>query len=161
LFKVGRYSRAMALLVSVLRKRSSQLGVFLFLSAILAFITATGIYYAENTAQPEVFSSIPASLWWSVVTLTTVGYGDAYPITVAGKFFTAIIIILSLGVVALPTGIVSAGLVEALKNGTTEGICPTCGRPIDPNSGQDPDHQGVPVSEETPSRPAGTPSISV
>ena len=135
LFKIGRYSRSLSLFATVLRDRSSQLGVFMYISFIFIFIAATGIYYCEHGKQPEAFSSIPMSLWWAVVTLTTVGYGDAYPITAMGKLFTSAIVILSLGVIAIPTGIISAGMVEAIgKVKSTQSAakkCPTCGRPYD------------------------------
>lgn len=70
-------------------------------------VTSTSIYFAEKDAQPEVFSSIPASMWWAVATLTTVGYGDAYPITIAGKIIGSIIAILGIAAIALPTAILS------------------------------------------------------
>jgi voltage-gated potassium channel len=130
LFKIGRYSRALNMFVAVLRSRASQLGVFTYVSCIFMFIAATGVYYAENAHQPEKFSSIPASLWWAVVTLTTVGYGDTYPVTTAGKIFTAFVILIGLGVIAIPTGIISAGMVEVLKK-PVEKKCPHCGRNIE------------------------------
>jgi voltage-gated potassium channel len=132
LFKLGRYSRALNLFVGVVRGRSSQLGIFMLVSCVFIFVAATGIFYAEHTVQPEVFSSIPACLWWAVVTLTTIGYGDAYPITVAGKVFTSLVALFGVGVIAIPTGVVSAGLVEAMRKPSPAlGSCPHCGKSLE------------------------------
>ena len=132
LLKLSRYTKALQTFVDVLRKRSGQLGVFGFLASILLFLAATGIYYAEHDAQPAVFSSIPASLWWAIVTLTTVGYGDSYPVTALGQFYTSAILVLGIAILAVPTGVISAGLVEAIganeKRPEHEAVCPTCGQ---------------------------------
>ena len=80
---------------------------------ILLYFSAVGIYLFENEVQPEIFSSIPAAMWWAVATLTTVGYGDAYPITTGGKIFTSIITILGIGIIAIPTGLISAALTRS------------------------------------------------
>ncbi len=100
---------------------------------MLLFMAATIMFYIEHYAQPEVFSSIPATLWWAVATLTTVGYGDVYPITVLGKILAGIIAILGIGLVALPTGLISSGYLEwaqsrKIKNKLT--VCPHCGKEI-------------------------------
>jgi len=79
-----------------------------------------GIYYFENAAQPEHFSSIFDSLWWAIITLTTVGYGDVYPITVGGKVFTFFILMIGLGIVAIPTGIISSALTNSVDNSGKE-----------------------------------------
>ena len=77
---------------------------------MLLYLSAVGIYYFENTAQPDVFSSVFHSLWWAVATLTTVGYGDIYPITVGGRIFTFLILMIGLGVVAVPAGLLASAL---------------------------------------------------
>ncbi len=77
------------------------------------YLSSVGIYYFENSAQPEVFTSIFHSMWWSVATLTTVGYGDIYPITVGGKIFTFIVLMIGLGIVAVPAGLVASALQAA------------------------------------------------
>ena len=82
---------------------------------VLIYFAAIGIYYFENEAQPEHFSSIFDSLWWSIVTLTTVGYGDVYPITVGGRIFTFFILLIGLGIVAIPTGIISSSLTKVVE----------------------------------------------
>jgi len=89
------------------------------------------MYYAENKAQPENFSSITATLWWAVATLTTVGYGDVYPVTVIGKVLATVIAITGIGIVALPTGILSSGFVEELERKPVKAErCPHCGEVI-------------------------------
>ncbi len=82
-------------------------GVFLML-----YLSAVGIYHFEHDAQPEKFSSIPASMWWAVATLTTVGYGDVFPITTGGKVFTGCITLLGVGLVAIPTSLITAAITK-------------------------------------------------
>ena len=94
------------------------------------------MYYVEHEAQPEKFSSIPDSMWWGIETLTTVGYGDVYPVTPAGKIISAIVAISSIGLFALPAGILASGFVESIrkqhaKKNTTVVICPRCKVNID------------------------------
>jgi voltage-gated potassium channel len=91
-----------------------QIFLFLFTTLILVYFSAVGIYYFENQVQPEHFSSIFESLWWAIITLTTVGYGDVYPITVGGKVFTFFILMIGLGIVAIPTGIISSALTKTI-----------------------------------------------
>ena len=79
----------------------------------MLYIAAVGIYYFENQAQPEEFSSIFSSLWWSVVTLTTVGYGDVYPITIGGRVFTFFLLIIGVSTIAIPSGIIASALGKA------------------------------------------------
>jgi len=86
---------------------------FGFVALILLYLSAVGIYYFENDAQPEQFKSVFHSLWWAVTTLTTVGYGDMYPITVGGRLFTFFVLMLGLGIVAIPTGLLSSALTQA------------------------------------------------
>jgi voltage-gated potassium channel len=113
--KLGRYSTALQTLGDSLKRSWPELSAVLFLTLIIALISAMGLYYAEHDAQPKVFSSIPASLWWAIVTLTTVGYGDAYPITPLGKLMAGTIMILGIGLIAVPTGIVSSNLTEMMR----------------------------------------------
>ncbi|MEL6646560.1 MAG: ion transporter [Pseudomonadota bacterium] len=112
LLKLTRFVVAIAELEEAIRAVRKELLMFLMLSTVVIFIAAVGIYHFENPAQPDIFSSIPASMWWAVATLTTVGYGDAFPITVAGKLFTTVILVVGLGVIAVPTGLISSALMS-------------------------------------------------
>ena len=114
-FKMGRYSVALQTLGRVLKAKRAELTMTLSVTAILLIISGSLMYYVENPAQPEVFSSIPQALWGGVATLTTVGYGDVYPITAIGKLLAAIIAVLGVGLFALPAGILGSGFVEDLK----------------------------------------------
>ena len=87
--------------------------MFFIVTSILIFLSASGIYFLENEEQPEVFSSIFHSLWWSVVTLTTVGYGDVLPITTGGRIFTFFVLIIGIGIVTVPAGLVATALTKA------------------------------------------------
>ena len=114
-FKLVRYSKALDHFVRALALSKGQLIVSLFGMIILLYLAAVGIYYFENAAQPEQFRSVFDSLWWSLATLTTVGYGDVYPITLGGKIFTFFVLIVGLGIVALPAGIFAAALTKTMK----------------------------------------------
>lgn len=112
LLKFARYNKAVGRFVKALYLSKDELFVFLFASFIMFYLAAFGIYHFEHKAQPEVFSSIFDSLWWAVATLTTVGYGDIYPITTGGRIFTFFILMIGLGLIAVPTGIVASALSE-------------------------------------------------
>lgn len=131
--KLVRYFRALRLLGQVIADRKEELvSIFLVLLILLA-ISSSLMYLVEHEDQPEVFTSIPATMWWSIVTLTTVGYGDTYPITALGQTIAAIIAILGIGMFALPAGILGAGFVEALAAHRSEDPkhhCPHCGKPL-------------------------------
>jgi voltage-gated potassium channel len=88
------------------------------------------MYYAENATQPEAFSSIPKAMWWGVTTLTTVGYGDIFPVTTLGRLMGAAIAILGVGLFALPAGILASGFSEALQARRTAACCPHCGKEL-------------------------------
>lgn len=113
--KFGRYSRALQEFVQVLRNRKYELLVSLVLVAITMLIASSIMYFAEGNEQPEAFGSIPRALWWGVVTLSTVGYGDVYPKTVAGKMCCSLIIIAGMGLIAVPTGILAAAFSEVFS----------------------------------------------
>ena len=116
ILRIGKLARHVAALDRITRTFQlikEELIVFGFLALIVMFIAAVGIYEFEHDAQPEAFASIPHALWFVVVTLTTVGYGDVYPVTLGGRFFTFFILIIGLGVIAVPTGLISSGLSRA------------------------------------------------
>ncbi len=115
LLKLVRYNKAMRHFTSAMLLAREQIILFMAITLILIYFSAVGIYYFENEAQPEHFASIFDSLWWSIVTLTTVGYGDVYPITVGGRVFTFFILLIGLGIVAIPTGIISSSLTKAIE----------------------------------------------
>ena len=112
-FKLLRYSQAIKRFHKALLIAKEELVLFSIFAAMLLFFSAVGIYYFENAAQPESFSSIFQSLWWAVATLTTVGYGDIYPITTGGKIFTFLVLMIGLGIVAVPTGLLASALSTA------------------------------------------------
>ncbi len=114
IFKLVRYNRAMTQFTRAIKSAKEQIFLFIFITLILIYFAAVGIYYFENQAQPEHFSSIFDSLWWAIITLTTVGYGDVYPITIGGKMFTFFILMIGLGIVAIPTGIISSALTKSV-----------------------------------------------
>jgi len=112
--KLVRYNKAMNHFIKAMSTAREQILLFIFITIILIYFAAVGIYYFENEVQPDKFSSIFDSLWWAIITLTTVGYGDVFPITVGGKVFTFIILMLGLGIVAVPTGIISSALTKSV-----------------------------------------------
>ena len=115
LLKFSRYFKVMNLLLGVLKEEKQSFLAAMFLLTIAMLIASTGIYIFEKDAQPEKFGSIPEAMWWAIATLTTIGYGDVTPITSMGKFFGAIIAIIGIGVVALPSGILASGFTDQLK----------------------------------------------
>ncbi|MBI9019997.1 MAG: ion transporter [Verrucomicrobia bacterium] len=128
--KVGRYYSSLNLIKHVFQSKKEELLLTSALMGLLLVVSSSLLYYCENAAQPDTFSSIPATMWWSVATLTTVGYGDMYPITLMGKFFASIIAILGIGMFALPTGIIGAGFVEAIQKKKGQHVCPHCGKEL-------------------------------
>ena len=134
LFRLTSYMKATKLIVNVFRSVYNQLLLSLVLALTLIIISSSLVYFPEHIAQPDVFTSIPATIWWSVVTLTTVGYGDMIPITIIGKVFTGVILLAGVAMFALPAGIITAGFLEEIRKQKKTGrqlICPHCHKPID------------------------------
>ena len=96
------------------REIKKELFIFLIATIFLLYVSSVGIYYFENEAQPEQFKSVFHSMWWAVATLTTVGYGDVYPITLGGKLFTTFIVFIGMGLVAVPTGLLASALAKTI-----------------------------------------------
>lgn len=119
--KLLRYSRATRRFHRAFLLAREELVLFFSVALVLFYFAAVGIYHFENPAQPEAFRSIFHSLWWAAVTLTTVGYGDIYPITTGGKLFTVFILMVGLGVVAVPSGLMASALSEARRLEDSEG----------------------------------------
>ncbi len=113
LLKLARYNAAIRRFHRALSIAQEEIILFLCLTAIMLWLAAVGIYQFEHEAQPEAFKSVFHSLWWAVTTLTTVGYGDVYPITVEGRIFTFFVLLVGLGIVAVPAGLVSSALSKA------------------------------------------------
>lgn len=115
IFKMGRYSTAFNMIINVVHKRREELLVTLSIVLVMLILASSLMYYVESEAQPEAFTSIPETMWWAVATLTTVGYGDVYPITSMGRVLGAIIAILGVGIFALPAGIVASGFEQEIR----------------------------------------------
>ena len=115
ILKLASYSDAIQTFQKAYTHIKAELAVFGVFSVLILYISSLGIYIFENEAQPEKFGSIFDSLWWSIVTLTTVGYGDAFPVTVGGKIFTSLIVIIGLGIIAVPTGLFASALSKTIK----------------------------------------------
>jgi len=114
-FKLVRYSKAVQLFHRAFVIAREELILFGVVALMLMYLASVGIWYFENASQPEAFSSVFSSMWWAVVTLTTVGYGDVYPVTDWGKVFTFFTLVIGLGVIAVPTGILASALGEARR----------------------------------------------
>jgi voltage-gated potassium channel len=130
LLRLPHYNQAMYSLWSALRSKREQLVISVVMLLVLLIISSSLEYFAEHEAQPEVFSSIPAALWWAVTALTTVGYGDIYPITPVGKVIASFVTVLGIGIFALPGGILAAALIENAKRKNLPIHCPHCGKDI-------------------------------
>ena len=142
MFKLNRYSEALASIAKVFEHKAREIFASLFFVLILLIVASLLIYYAEHDAQPHQFRNAFSGLWWAVATLTTVGYGDIYPITPIGRVLGAVIAILGIGMVAVPTSILSAGFLEVLEKNDKEPdkkaepasekkYCPFCGKKLD------------------------------
>ena len=135
-FKITRYTSALSAIGHVFKKKKNQLLSSIFVVLLLMVIASVLMYNVEHDAQPEAFGNAFSALWWAVATLTTVGYGDVYPITVFGKILSAIIALLGIGLVAVPTGIISAGFMETIESDDDENdeddkhYCPYCGKKL-------------------------------
>ncbi|WP_425073822.1 ion transporter [Sagittula sp. S175] len=129
MLKLLRMRRALARIEYAISTSRDELILAVFLAGIMLFIAAVGIYQFEHDAQPEAFASIPDALWWALATLTTVGYGDIYPVTVGGRIFTAGVLMIGLGIVAIPAGVITSALMSAPE-------------PTKPQDQRTNDHQG-------------------
>jgi voltage-gated potassium channel len=129
MFKIARYLEALNLVKKVLTERKEQLVLSIVFILFVLVIISTIMFYVEREAQPDAFSSIPATMWWGVATLTTVGYGDIVPITPLGKIMGGMFTIMGVGLLALPAGILSSGFFEQMfANRVRKKTCPHCGK---------------------------------
>lgn len=132
LFKIQRYSKSLNIISNVLKNKKEELFITIFTTFLLILVSSTLIYYLEHEAQPKQFPNIVQAFWWAIATLTTVGYGDVYPITAWGQLLSGFIALLGIGLVALPTGIISSSFIEELnKRKKKIAICPHCGKEIE------------------------------
>lgn len=130
--KINRYNNSLNLIASVIKEKRPELIVTGFVTFLILLLASFMMYYAESEQQPEVFPNILFAFWWAVATLTTVGYGDVYPVTAVGKFLSGVIAILGIGIVALPTGLISAGFMDKIKTQSNHNQnCPYCGKKIE------------------------------
>lgn len=112
IFKLARYSESLNMLGRIVRYRKEDLIITVFIITIVLILSSTIMYYAEHDAQPEKFDNIPDSMYWGMITLATVGYGDVYPVTALGKIFSALIALSGVAMFALPAGIIGSGFME-------------------------------------------------
>lgn len=133
ILKLGHYSDSLKTFERVFRNKWHELSMSFFVIFVALVLFSSVMYYAEHFAQPDKFPNIPEAMWWGIITLATIGYGDVYPITPLGKVVGGIIALLGIAIYALPTGIVAAGFVEELYAGKKKGeevICPHCGKVV-------------------------------
>ena len=135
-FKLGRYFDAFSLIVNVLKESSAQLLISVALCLFVMLFSAIVMYTVENPVQPDQFPNVLASLWWAMCTLTTVGYGDVYPVTTIGRFFASVISLVGIGIIAIPTGIIAGGFSNAINrkahaSAEPKHYCPYCGHKLD------------------------------
>jgi len=130
MFKIARYMKALDIFKRVISERKEQLVLSILFIVFVLIIISSIMYYVERGTQPEAFSSIPATMWWGVSTLTTVGYGDIVPMTTLGKALGGLFAIIGVGLFALPAGILSSGFYEVFREKERKRVCPHCGKEI-------------------------------
>ena len=116
IFKLNRYSSSMKMIGDVITEEKEKLFITIFMTMILMVLASALVFTVENSSQPDSFPNIYASMWWAIATLTTVGYGDVYPVTAAGKILSGVIALLGIGLVAFPTGILSGSFDQAIND---------------------------------------------
>lgn len=116
IFKLLKYGSALDRLILAFNEIKKELTIFLIGAIFFIYVSSIGIYYCENQLQPELFKSVFHSMWWAVTTLTTVGYGDMFPITLGGKLFTTLVVLIGMGMVAVPTGLIASALSKSFKD---------------------------------------------
>lgn len=130
ILKLNRYSKVIDTFMRVIKRKKDELTTALILMMLVLLVASIVMYYAENTAQPESFPNIISSFWWAICTLTTVGYGDIYPITILGRIIASIITVLGIGLIALPTAIISSAFLEEIQRKNKKS-CPHCGKELE------------------------------
>ena len=128
--RLARLSPGFDTLMRVARAKRTELSIVIAMLLVLLLLASSLMYFAEHEAQPDLFSSIPQTMWWSIITLTTVGYGDVYPVTYAGRVLAGVMAVLGIGLFALPAGILGSGFVDELDRNR---VCPHCGERLRKN----------------------------
>ena len=129
--RLGRYSSGVRTLLRVIEDKRSELVTVVLLLLVLLVMASSLMFFAEKEAQPDKFANIPQAMWWSIITLTTVGYGDVFPVTVGGRIVAGVIAIVGIGLFALPAGILGSGFLEEIQSRTSAiRVCPHCGEEI-------------------------------
>jgi voltage-gated potassium channel len=132
LVKVARYTRTMRTFTNVIEAKGTDLALIFMVLVLILVIASSSMYFVEHPAQPTVFRSIPAAMWWTIQTLTTVGYGDIVPVTPMGKFLGTLIALSGIGFFALPAGIMAEGFAEEIRRRSSPAsvACPHCGKDV-------------------------------
>lgn len=131
IFKMGRYTQSLSMLANVIKTKKEELVITLFSGGVLLIIASSMMYFIERQAQPDLFGSILDAVWWGAATLTSVDYGDVYPVTLLGKLMGLFIAVVGIGLFALPAGIIASGFASELqRQKQKEIICPHCGKDI-------------------------------
>jgi voltage-gated potassium channel len=140
ILKLSRFLDSFSVIRKVIKKRRYELLITGFIAFILIVVASTLMFEVENEAQPDKFPDIISSFWWAIATLTTIGYGDVFPVTGLGKFISAVVSLIGIGLIALPTGILSTSFIEEFRNINEEekekiedkiNYCPYCGKKLD------------------------------
>lgn len=129
--RLGRYSHSVGFLGRIIRSRKEEFIVSGFFMAMLVTIASTLMYHLENGAQPDKFADIPTTMWWTMATITTVGYGDVYPITAAGRLLASGVAVIGIGMFALPTAVFGSGFLEEMQRRRGKSCCPHCGKQME------------------------------
>lgn len=130
LFRISKYSHAYRMILTVIQDKKEELVLSLIMVIFMLIIISSVMYYVEHPAQPQAFSSIPATMWWGINAMATVGYGDIHPITPLGKVLGGISAILGIALFALPTGILVSGFTEHIRYQKAPRRCSHCGQEL-------------------------------
>lgn len=133
LLKLARYSESLQAFGHVIRSKKEELAVAFGSNAMLLVLASSTMYYVEHGAQPDAFSSIPATMWWGIATLTTVGYGDVAPVTPTGRALGGLIALIGIGLFALPAAVLASGFMDVIEDNDNSEYshCPHCGESLD------------------------------
>lgn len=137
LAKFNRFHNALLITGRVIAKSKESLILIITFTSSIILISSILMYFVEREVQPDKFGSVPAAIWWAIITLTTIGYGDVAPITVAGKIITSLVALLGIGAIAFPAGIIGSGFVREMEKTKSEpAVCPVCGSATDEKNEQ-------------------------